>query len=258
MWFFWLVVIAIAAWYLRKKHLAKKGGVIITTTLQRQPIQEPQDKDAWEGAFYDVVAQRSARKSVRMQYTDTNGKASERVIDIRAFEPQRPEGLVIAHCHLRDATRTFRFDRMKRVIDMETGEIISDLQKQLNDEWQASPEPVLDALYREHNDVLKLMLYMAKADGSVRAAEIGVIAQYCQDITGDARVTVDLVKDLLKVVDVVTITTFTRLYNKLRRENPEAAAKAADACRAIVATQKAIHPNEQSALDLLDKPQPKG
>lgn len=263
MWLFWVALIGAAIWY-----YSKKKAPTASTTAPPEPIvrvesnsattpanpEKAEDKDAWEGAFYDVGAQHSAKKTVRMQYTDGNGTQTERVVDIRAYEPKGDEGLVIGHCHFRGATRTFRFDRMRQVVDMETGEVIPNLQQHLNDEWAASPEPILDQLYRDHHDVLKLMLYMAKADGSVRAAEIGVIAQCCQDITGDARVTPDLVKDLLKAVDVVTITTFTRVYNKLRRERPDDAVKAAGACRAIVATQKAIHPNEQSALDILDKP----
>lgn len=271
MWLIWLGAIAFAIWYLRSKSRAHALGRLIgrlTPGARRQTkpsaptdahtySHDSKDKDAWEGAFYDVVAQRSAKKTVRMQYADGNGNATERDIDIRAYEPQGASGLVIAHCHLRGATRTFRFDRMRQVVDMETGEIIPDLQQLLNDEWKASPEPVLDQLYREHHDVLKILLYMAKADGSVRAAEIGVIAQHCRTITGDDRITADLVKALLQVVDVVTITTFTRLYNKLRRERPEDAANAAQACRAIVATQKTVHPNEQSALDILAKPLPK-
>jgi hypothetical protein len=261
MWIFLFLGAGIAIWYFGRSRPSQSTSE--STSHDQASIGIPSklhaqtDQDSWEGAFYDVVAQRSIKKTVRMQYEDGNGKTSERVIDIRAFEPQGSSGLVIAHCHLRDATRTFRFDRMRRVIDMETGEIIPNLQQRLNDEWKASPEPVLDQLFREHTDVLKLLLYMAKADGAVRAAELGVIATHCQTITGDARITTAMVKDLIKVVDVVTITTFTRLYNKLRRERPEDAAKAAYACRAIVATQKSIHPNEQSALDILDKPLPR-
>jgi len=258
MWIFLLFIAAIVAWLLLKKQGAPMPQATPKiATSYSAPQHEAQDKDAWEGAFYDVVTQHSINKSVRLRYIDTHDNESERVVDIRAFEPDRRDGLVIAYCHLRNATRTFRFDRMKQVIDMETGEIIPDLQAQLNAEWKASPEPILDQLYREHHDVLKLMLYMAKADGSVRSAEIGVIARYCQDITGDARITAELIKNLLKTVDVVTMTTFTRVYNKLRRERPDDAIRAADACRAIVATQKTIHPNEQGALDILDKPLPR-
>lgn len=214
------------------------------------------DDDTWEGSFYDVSAQRSTKKTVRISYVNAKNELTTRVVDIRAYEPTGATGLIIGRCHLRNATRTFRFDRMQRVIDESTGEIIPNLQQCLNDEWAASPEPIMDKLYSEHHDVLKLMLYMAKADGAVRAAELEVIAAYCIDITQDQRITSAMIKDMLQFVDVVTINTFTRTYNKLRRENPDSARKAADACRAIVATQKTIHPNEQSALDALLKPLP--
>jgi len=251
MWIFWVALIGAAIWYFRRKKNSPRA-----TKPPQDSVTAAPDQDAWEGTFYDAHEQRSAKKTVQLQYTDGQGATTERKVDIKRYEPQGRHGLVIGYCHFRNATRTFRFDRMTRVIDLDTGEIIPDLQKRLNDEWSASPEPLLDQLYREQGDVLKLLLYMAKADGAVRAAEIGVIAQHCQAITGDSRITPDLIKDLLKAVDVVTITTFTRLYNKLRRERPDDAVKAADACRAIVATQKSIHPNEQSALDILEKPLP--
>ncbi len=65
---------------------------------------------------------------------------------------------------------------MRRVVDEKTGEMIPNLQKALNAEWEASLAPVMDLLYAQHHDVLKLLLYMAKADGAMRAAEVRVIA----------------------------------------------------------------------------------
>lgn len=281
MWFLLIVLIGVVWYLLTKKPAPKRSNIgadqktgvtftITTTTSGADPAaatvvitdassvpDDGGDKDAWEGSFYDVVEQRRALKTVCIDYKDTWDQVTRRVVDIRAYEPGGSSGLVIGHCHLRNATRTFRFDRMQRVADAATGEIIPDLQKLLNDDWAASPEPVLDQLNREHHDVLKLLLYMAKADGAVRAAEVAVIAQYCQAVTGDARITPALVKEMLQTVDIVSITTFTRTYNKLRRERPDSAVQAAEACRAIVATQKAIHPAEQAALDVLAKPLPK-
>lgn len=262
MWLLGLAFIAALVWYFtsRKKpdttSESSAPAEIHTSVNAIHLHHEDGGKDAWEGAFYDVIAQRSANKTVRIRYTDAMGNETDRVVDIRAFEPEGADGLVIGHCHTRNATRTFRFNRMRRVVEEETGEIIPDLQKMLNDEWQASPEPLKDQLYRENHDVLKLLLYMAKADGAVRAAEIEVIARYCQELTGNSRINAEIVKDLLKTVDVVTPNTFARIYNKLRRERVDEAAKAADACRAIVGTQKTIHPHEQAALDVLNGPLP--
>lgn len=262
MWFFWLLVAVAVVFYLGqspKKKGAKRKGVRSQSQQGRAgaPADGGEARDAWEGSFYDAPAQRSASRKVRIRYRDGSGSDTERVVHVRAFEPQGSNGLVIGHCSLRNATRTFRFDRMQRVVDEETGEIIPDLQKALNTEWEASPAPVMDMLYAQHQEVLKLLLYMAKADGAMRAAEVNVIAQHCADLTGDERITPAMVKTLLSYMDAPTIVGFTRTYNKLRRERPEVAQGAADVCRAIVATQKTVHPSEQAALDVLDKPLPK-
>lgn len=217
----------------------------------------PDDADAWEGSFYDVAGQRSTARRVRIIYRDGDGAVSERVVQLRAFEPTGAAALVFGRCMLRNAMRTFRFDRMVRVTDEDTGEIITNLQEDLNAEWEASPEPVLDALYREHNDLLKMVLYAARADGAVRAAELQVIARHCVELTGDERITPALVKELLAAVDAPSVTSFTRIYNRLRRERPADALRAAQACREVVGTQKTIHPAEQGMLDALNKPLPK-
>ena len=237
--------------------VAKAAKFVAVAPVPGADAAGPVDGDAWEGSFYDVGSQRSASKTVRLIYRAGDGAISERVVDIRAFEPHGPGGLVIGRCHLRNATRTFRFDRMVRVIDEETGEIIPDLQARLNSQWEASPEPVLDALYSKHRDLLKMLLYAAKLDGAMRAAEVDVIARHCVELTGDARITAPLVKELLAALDLPSITSFVRIYNQLRRERPDDAARAARACREIVATQKAIHPAEQAMLDALNRPLPK-
>ena len=91
----------------------------------------------------------------------------------------------------------------------------------------------------------------------MRAAEVQVITQQCILLTGDDRITPAMTKELLLLIDVPTINGFVRTYNKLRRERPDDAIRAADACRSIIATQKKIHPAEQAVLNALDKPLPK-
>lgn len=261
MWYFWLAAIVLVLYYVGKTQNPRQSDKAKSASknLATRPItsRSGEDDDTFEGWFYDAPGpQRSAAKTVRMKYSDANQRETERVVNIRAFEANGPSGLVFGHCHLRNDARTFRFDRMRRVVDEETGEIIPDLQKQLNEEWLTSPQAVMDQLYEQHHDVMKMMLFMAKADGSVRAAELDVIAKYCVEVTQDNRITLSMIKDRLKCVDVVSITTFVRTYNRLRRERPDAALLAAAACRAIVATQKTVHPNEQEALNALDKPLP--
>lgn len=212
--------------------------------------------DAFEGFFYDVADRRSTSRVVSFTYSDSAGRVTERVVELKAFESDNPSGMVVGRCRLRNAMRTFRFDRMENVVDADTGEVIDDLRWELNQEWLASPAPVLDALYAEHRDLLRIMLYAAKADGSMRSAELAVIAIHCAELTGDSRITPAMVRELLLSVELPSISSFSRIYNKLRREQPELAERAARVCREIVGTQKVVHPAEQVLLDALDRPLP--
>lgn len=233
----------------------KQDPIAFEITAASSAVDDQNDN--WEGAFYGVDEHRSLKRKVKIRYVDGKGSYTERQVDIRAFEPNNPQGLIIGHCHLRGATRTFRFDRLGDVTDLDTGEVIPDLQKHLNTLWGESPEPVMDALARDHKDALRMLLFMAKADGAMRAKEVDVIAKFCVEATGDVRLSSTLVKDLLQYVDTPSLNVFNRAYNALRRANPEEAEKVASACRAIVATQSTVHPIEQAALDILDRPLPK-
>ena len=215
-----------------------------------------EEGDAWEGSFFEVEQWHKTNRSVSFDYVDGNGNATKRTADLRAFEVHNPIGLVIGHCHLRNATRSFRFDRMRHVVDATTGELLPNLQAELTRDWECSPAPAIEAIFTQHKDVLRMLMYMAKADGAVRAKEVAVIANFCRELTGEARLDVSMVKEFLSFVDVPTTRAFVIAYNRLRREQPDMAKKTADACRAIVAAEKNVHPSEAAALEILDKPLP--
>lgn len=58
----------------------------------------------------------------RIRYSDAQDNASERVIRIHSVKPNL--GQVYAWCTMRNAMRTFRIDRMRQAVDLDTGEII--------------------------------------------------------------------------------------------------------------------------------------
>lgn len=201
--------------------------------------------------FYDAPVRRKIEKSALIKYRDVNGTATQRQVDISSYTPDGQTGLFIGHCHLRDERRTFRFDRVKSAVDAETGEVIPDLQSYLNQAWDAAPERVMERINDEHYDEISALLYVAKADGTARAAEFEVIADACRQMTGDDRITGAITKTALLAMMVPSVVDFERCYKRLRREKPEAADLVADTCRRIIGTQKSIHPNEQAALEII-------
>ena len=245
----WIAFFLLVAWIFKDiRSMSDSAKQKIKRKTQQK--KSPSD-DAYEGSFYEASKQRTTRKPIILRYVDAGGSYTERRVDLYTYEPNNPRGLLGGMCHLRGEWRTFRFDRIKEAVLMETGEIVKDLQAALNAEWAASPEPVVDKLLSEHRDILKLMFFMAKADGAARKAEIEIIAAQCRELTGDDRLTTTMIKDMLRLLDVPTLQGFTKAYEILCNQQPALASRAADACWAIVATQKTIHPNEQAALDVL-------
>lgn len=134
---------------------------------------------------------------------------------------------------------------------MDTGEVIDDLLAYLNAKWLALPAASLDRLVTEHADALRLMFCMAKADGAMRAAELDVMALYCRELTGDARIAGPDVRDVVQGLDLLDVPAFGVTYKKLQVFKPDAAERVAAVCRDLVATQKTIHPRERALLDML-------
>ena len=60
-----------------------------------------------------------ASRPVRMEYVDARGARTERVIQPLRIRRNNGELLLIAHCHLRNDQRTFKLDRIVRLIRIE-------------------------------------------------------------------------------------------------------------------------------------------
>ncbi|WP_233808133.1 WYL domain-containing protein [Paraburkholderia sp. HP33-1] len=56
-----------------------------------------------------------------IEYRDGIGEVTSRNITTRHYDPEG--GYILARCHLRNADRTFRIDRIVQAVDTETGEI---------------------------------------------------------------------------------------------------------------------------------------
>lgn len=60
-----------------------------------------------------LTAAAEARKRVAIRYEQRDGKSSERSVDPYALIYRAGDWLLLAHCHLRNAPRTFRVDRIR-------------------------------------------------------------------------------------------------------------------------------------------------
>jgi tellurite resistance protein len=218
----------------------------------RQP-RENIDKDEWEGSFWEVAQPLPAKAKLRLNYTDGAGRKTERTVDVRQFGTLGTNSLLIGHCNMRDATRTFRSDRIESCIDEETGEIVSDVRLHLQTKYDQSPDSAKDQLLDGEYDTLRVLLYVGKADGQLRAAEKSVIRDTCIQITDDSRLTDSAIDDLLANLDVPTLQAFKLAVGRLAKRDQAAQTVVMTAAEKIVATQKTVHQAEQEALDYMRK-----
>lgn len=261
-WIIFFGLVAAGAWLLcrpKASPIARQAPQKdIPVTIHINPSVTPQWHDPLDDVAPDSVVYngyKSAAARVRIRYTSGQGQASEREVDIQSYDDTTGIGMFEGFCHLRRARRSFYFARVGQAIDAETGEVINDLRAHLNAEWGQGTGPALRLLHTEHNTALEALLYMAKADKAIRAAELEIITQYCRDVTGDQRLDTATIRAVLNHVHLTSLLGFKQKIGALQRE-PETARRVAAACRAIVATQKTIHPDELEALDYLDKKLP--
>lgn len=224
------------------------------STHKRQAIKTdvtPTQPDAIEGDFWEVEHPKPSDVHVHLIYKDGNGLRTRRTVNIKAFATDG-EGSFSAQCLMRNAHRTFLFDRVEQAIDHSTGEIINNLHQWLLTRYNNTPQGKASNIALDNLDLLKVLLYVAKADGRMTAAEIAVISTAASEITG-TDMDVEATKCALNMLPTPSISGFKQAFGRLANNKPDIATKAMKAVQGLVNTEKKIHPSEQEALDYIYK-----
>jgi hypothetical protein len=100
-------------------------------------------------------------------------------------------------------------------------------------------------------DILRVLLYVGKADGQLRAPERSVIGSALMRLGSKSIDNPAEIDGLLANIEVPTKHAFKLAVGRLSRRDPSILQGTLSAARQIVATQKAVHVAEQEALDYL-------
>jgi len=254
---FILIVLVVIAFYIGK-HIGKSDNPEIKVTFETSGLDEYdddeyEDRDSWEGSFWEASDPKKLTAHIEIEYEDGNKSVTTRTVRIREFDNELYGGIIMGHCELRNATRTFRFDRIKKCVDLETGEVIPDIKKHLNELYEKSPERSTEILATDYVDILKVVYFVAKADGQYRKEEKEVISNYVRKLVRDDRITIKMIDEILKEIDVPTMQGFKLALGRVLKGgevNPELLATC---CQEIVDTQKSVHPMEKEALEYIEK-----
>lgn len=183
-------------------------------------------------------------------YTDAGGELTQRGISVTEFDPYQMFGF----CHLREQYRTFLYERVTSCVDVNTGEVVTNINQHLWNTYCKTPVYSLEQLATNNRIVLQVLLYVAKADGSMSAAERKVMTAACKVLTGDVRISDDMAARQFRSMRVPSLSTFKRAVGSLYNRGDETLMRRLMiACRTIVATEKTIKEVEQEALDYMAK-----
>lgn len=268
-----IVCAIVAIWALRRAFSSPKDTrtskdtivlpplrVTVTTShesLSDQPEEENSSSDNWEGSFWDAANPKSLRKDVLLDYVDGRGNKTQRRVSVRQFDEKID--LFIGHCHLRNATRTFKFSRIASCADAETGEVISDFRAYCVSEYEKSPDHSIDRLLEDNIDALSIAFYVGKADGRLTKKENTEIANFAASLVGDSRLDADLIKKMYANWGVPSLQSFRLAVGRVKSRPDEYRRALVQACESIVATDAKSSDAERETLNyvkqkLLDNP----
>jgi hypothetical protein len=255
---FLIILIALIVFFLRKKSSSPNDTnvrfTVETRTHTKDSVNEyDTDHDSWEGGFWDASDPKKLKAHLQIDYKHGNGNLTTRCVSVREFDNELYGGIIMGYCELRDATRTFRFDRINNCIDLETGEVVQDIKQHLNDLYEKSPERSTDLLVTDYIDVLKVIYFVAKADGQYRKEEKDVISSYVRKLVRDERITNDMVDAVLKEINTPSLQAYKLAIGRVLKGGEVDPELLNTCCQEIVDTQKTVHPMEKEALDYLMK-----
>jgi hypothetical protein len=252
-----ILLVAVVAYFTTKKAPQKKRPEIKITIERSSNFnfeeEEGSDTDSWEGGFWEASDPKKLAARLQIEYTDGNGRLSKRIVRVREFDNGLYGGVIIGHCELRNATRTFRFDRIKSCVDLETGEFIENVKSHLNKLFNESPERSTDLLLNDYIDLLKVFYFIAKADGQFTQKEKEVILGYIKKLVRDDRVTIKMVDDVFSKIQVPSLQGYKLAIGRVLKGGYVDHLLLENSCNEIIATQQVVHPNEKEALDYLTR-----
>lgn len=209
------------------------------------------DHDNWEGAFWDVQSPRNISGNLHLIYKDGTGSQTIRDIRLMKYGPWDGGAILWAYCNLRQANRTFRTDRILSCTDLDTGDIINNLESWLDDRYMASPDRAIEQIIDTAWDALRVLFYVCKADGRLTQKERGIVRNAVRSISDHPAIDDARIDDMFNMIDMPTVNAFKLAFGRLTNQNRSLAEKVVIWSESIIATEKTVAAAEQEALDYL-------
>lgn len=244
------VGLIVALWLSSGRKTSKPSKNKQTGDLSEDPL----DRDSWDDEEdYGPSIARPISATLSIQYRDAGGSVTERVVDVNECDIANPSGYLIGYCRTRSAIRTFRLDRVLKATDLETGEVIDNLNKFAEARYLESPRASIDKLLGAYSDALESLFYLGKADGRFTAKEKQVLLGFCQRATGDQRISSADIDRVCREMAVPTKQAFKLRVGRLAKLDETTRTLILSTASDMVATEKSIAVEEAEALAYFEK-----
>ena len=125
-------------------------------------------------------------------------------------------------------------------------------REHLNQLYENSPEKSVELLVSDYIDVLKVLYFVAKADGQYRKEEKEIVGEYLRRLIKDSRISDKLIDDELRYMDIPSLQAFKNAVGRIVRGGQVNPGSLEQCCKDIVTTQSFVHPHEKVALDYIN------
>ncbi len=251
MWtFIGVVALCVTAYLIIKANSTSRDDSRISATEADDQPEEYQHRSKIAPGemkeIYPVVTQ------LDLDYIASSDDAPHRRITTQHYSPD-PPGYIFAWCHLRDDERTFRLDRIRSAVALDSGEVINDVGKYLTALYEKSPAAVWRMLLAEHLLALRALVFIAKSDETFTTKERDILLLYVQLLVGRADLTrPELIKALKSLPDT-NLKAFQQVCSQLAHYPTAYRSALLETAQSIVKSQRTIEPQEQEAFDFLVK-----
>lgn len=190
-------------------------------------------KDAYEGTHIDGT-DKELSLELEIDYVDREGSKTTREIMLKRFRlsPDKTEGVLSAYCYLREGHRDFYISRIKRLTDLDTGEVIDNICSFLEDEYEISTGGQIEQIWTNYADEMNILVYVGKLDGMLRKKEKELIAtwassrydvlpeeRHAEEVPGERLM--DAIIEDLKTITSISKTQFARALGRISKQSWE-------------------------------------
>jgi len=233
-----LLIIVIIFFVIRSSGRSKKNTYISKSSYPSNPkvsrayqVEEKEEysvkqedteeqNDAYERTIISNPAEYRIEFEIEIDYQDRNGLETTRQVKVRGYRisDNKKEGELWGHCYLRNGSRTFYVSRMKRFVDLDTGEIHTNIINFLEEKYLSSPSGQLDTIIKKRNAEIGILVYVGRLDNQLRQNKKDIIIDYIMKKEPAARITRDTINNYLRDCGKVSKTMFGRFLTQVSTE----------------------------------------